>query len=69
MQAEGEDSVFCSLLAQSAVHAAMSGRTDMMVGHWAGEFTHVPIPLTTSSRRKVDLAGPLWNGVKTLLCF
>ena len=69
VQAEGEDSVFCSLLAQSAVHAAMSGRTDMMVGHWAGEFTHVPIPLTTSSRKKVDLKGPLWNGVKTLLCF
>ena len=69
VQAEGEDSVFCSLLAQSAVHAAMSGRTDMMVGHWAGEFTHVPIPLTTSSRKKVDLEGPLWNGVKTLLCF
>ena len=69
VQAEGEDSVFCSLLAQCAVHAAMAGRTDMMVGHWAGEFTHVPIPLTTSSRRKVDLTGPLWNGVKTLLCF
>ena len=69
VQAEGEDSVFCSLLAQSAVHAAMSGRTDMMVGHWAGNFTHVPIPLTTSSRKKVDLKGPLWNGVKTLLCF
>ena len=69
VQAEGEDSVFCSLLAQSAAHAAMAGRTDMMVGHWAGEFTHVPIPLTTSSRKKVDLEGPLWNGVKTLLCF
>jgi len=69
VQAEGEDSVFCSLLAQCAAHAAMAGRTDMMVGHWAGEFTHVPIPLTTSSRKKLDLAGPLWNGVKTLLCF
>ena len=69
VQAEGEDSVFCSLLAQCAVHAAMAGRTDMMVGHWAGEFTHVPIPLTTSSRKKLDLTGPLWNGVKTLLCF
>ena len=69
IQAEGEDAVFCSLLAQSAVHAAMSGRTDMMVGHWAGEFTHVPIPLATRARKKVDLGGPLWNGVKTLLCF
>ena len=69
VQAEGEDAVFCSLLAQSAVHAAMSGRTDMMVGHWAGQFTHVPIPLATRSRKKLDLAGPLWSGVKTLVCF
>ena len=69
VQAEGEDAVFCSLLAQSAVHAAMSGRTDMMVGHWAGEFTHVPIPLATRSRKKLDLSGPLWSGVKTLACF
>ena len=69
VQAEGEDAVFCSLLAQSAAHAGMAGKTDMMVGHWAGEFTHVPIPLATLSRKKVDLNGPLWNGVKTLLCF
>ena len=69
VQAEGEDAVFCSLLAQSAVHAGMAGKTDMMVGHWAGEFTHVPIPLATQSRKKLDLNGPLWNGVKTLLCF
>ena len=69
VQAEGEDAVFCSLLAQCAVHAGMSGKTDMMVGHWAGEFTHVPIPLATQSRKKLDLNGPLWNGVKTLLCF
>jgi len=69
VQAEGEDAVFCSLLAQCAVHAGMAGKTDMMVGHWAGEFTHVPIPLATQSRKKLDLNGPLWNGVKTLLCF
>ncbi len=69
VQAEGEDAVFCALLAQSAAHAAMSGRTDMMAGHWAGEFTHVPITLVTRSRKKLDLNSPLWSGVKTLVCF
>ncbi len=69
VKAEGEDAVFCALLAQSAVHAAMSGRTDMMVGHWSGAFTHVPIALATRARKKVDLTSPLWNGVKSLCCF
>ena len=67
--ADGEDAVFCTLLANNAAHAAMSGRTDMMVGYWNGSFTHVPIKLATSSRKKIDLDGPLWSCVKTQVCF
>ena len=67
--ASGEDAVFCALLAQNAVHAAMSGRTNMMVGHWAGEFTHVPIELATRERKKIDLNSPLWTGVRSLVIF
>ncbi len=67
--ASGEDAVFCALLAQSAVHAAMSGRTNMMVGHWSGTFTHVPISLATRERKKIDLNSPLWNGVQSLVIF
>ena len=69
VQAEGEDAVFCALLAQNAVHAAMSGRTDVMIGHWDGSFTHVPIPLAIRSRKKVDLQSPLWQGVRNFTCF
>ncbi|MCQ2379629.1 MAG: ATP-dependent 6-phosphofructokinase [Victivallaceae bacterium] len=69
VSAVGEDSVFCALLATSAVHAAMAGRTDMMVGHWGGAFTHVPIELVTSERKKIRLDSPLWNCVKTHTCF
>jgi len=69
VSAIGEDAVFCTLLANNAVHAAMTGRTDMIVGHWAGEFTHVPINLATSSRKKIQLDSPLWSCVKTLVCF
>ena len=47
----------------------MAGKTDMMVGHWNGSFTHVPIPLVTSSRKKIDLDSPLWSCVKTHVCF
>ena len=69
VRAEGEDAVFCALLAQSAAHVAMAGKTDVMVGHWAGAFTHVPIALATRERKKLDLHTPLWNCVQSLTCF
>ena len=61
--ARGTDAVFCTMLAQNAVHAAMSGRTDMVVGHWHDAFTHVPISLAISNRKKIDTKGQLWNSV------
>ena len=42
MPATPHDSAFCLLLGQNAVHAGMSGRTDMVVGFWNHQFTHVP---------------------------
>ena len=65
--AQGTDAVFCTMLAQNAVHAAMAGRTDMVVGHWHDAFTHVPIPLATSSRKKIDINGQLWNSVSSIV--
>ena len=69
VSAEGDDAVFCAMLAQSAAHAAMAGKTDVMVGHWGGEFTHVPIALATRQRKKIDLHTPLWSCVKSLTSF
>ncbi len=57
------DSAFCLLLGHNAVHAGMSGRTDMVVGFWKNEFTHVPIPLAVSKRKKIDPEGWLWSSV------
>lgn len=57
------DSVFCLLLGHSAVHAGMSGRTKMVVGFWNHQFTHVPISLAASQRKKIDPEGVLWNSV------
>lgn len=61
--ARGMDSIFCLHLAQHAVHAAMAGMTDLVVGNWHGYFTYVPIPLATLSRRKIDPHGQLWQSV------
>jgi len=57
------DSAFCLLLGHSAVHAGMSGRTNMVVGFWNHRFTHVPISLATSERKKIDPQGDLWSAV------
>jgi 6-phosphofructokinase 1 len=61
--AKGTDAIFCYQLAENAVHAAMTGRTDMVVGSWADAFTHVPIPLAIMERQKIDIDGPLWHAV------
>ena len=57
------DSAFCLLLGHNAVHAGMSGRTDMVVSFWNHQFTHVPIPLAVSQRKKIDPDGALWSSV------
>jgi 6-phosphofructokinase 1 len=61
--ANGYDAVYCLRLAQAAVHAAMAGRTAMVVGRWHGRFVHLPIALATGSRNQVDPDGDLWMSV------
>jgi 6-phosphofructokinase 1 len=61
--ANSEDALLCDQLARHAVHAAMSGRTNMLVGLWNGAFTHLPIALATSQKKHVDPEGRLWASV------
>jgi 6-phosphofructokinase 1 len=61
--ANAYDAVYCLRLAQTAVHAAMAGRTAMVVGRWHGRFVHLPISLATASRNQVDPNGDLWLSV------
>ncbi len=61
--ASPQDNVFCSRLAQNAVHAAMAGKTAMLVGRWHGTFVHLPLELITNGRRRVDPEGELWHSV------
>jgi 6-phosphofructokinase 1 len=61
--ANPHDSVFCVRLAHNAVHAAMSGRTEMLIGRWRGRFVHVPMSLAIRHRNAVDPHGDLWMSV------
>ncbi len=62
-QANPHDSAFCLVLGHNAVHAGMAGRTGMIVGFWSYQFTHVPIPLAISERKKIDPEGWIWSDV------
>jgi 6-phosphofructokinase 1 len=57
------DSVYCIRLAHNAVHAAMCGRTECIVGRWNGRFVHVPMQLAIRQRNQVDPNGDLWLSV------
>jgi 6-phosphofructokinase 1 len=63
MPANPRDSAFCLLLGHNAVHAAMAGRTNMLVGFWKSRFTHVPIQLAVSKRKQIDPEGRFWSNV------
>ena len=63
MPANPHDSVFCLLLGHNAVHAAMAGRTDMVISYWNSEYTHVPIALAVSRPKQIDPTGRLWASV------
>ena len=58
-----EDALLCDQLARHAVHAAMAGKTEMLVGVWNSRFTHLPIPLVVTGRKKINLEGELWASV------
>jgi 6-phosphofructokinase 1 len=61
--ANASDSAFSLLLGQNAVHAAMAGRTSMVVGTWMNRYTHVPIAVAVSKRKKIDPDGWMWASV------
>ena len=61
--ANGDDSLMCNGLARHAVHAALAGKTDVLIGLWNDVLIHVPIPLAIAGKKRVSPEGELWMGV------
>lgn len=61
--ANTSDSLYCDSLARHAVHAALAGKTDMLVGYWHNVFVHVPIPAVTRRSKRLDPHGGVWMAV------
>ncbi|CAA6666077.1 unnamed protein product [Spirodela intermedia] len=54
------DNVYCTLLAQSAVHGAMAGYTGFTSGLVNGRQTYIPFYRVTESRNKVVITDRMW---------
>jgi 6-phosphofructokinase 1 len=63
LPANASDSEFCLTLGQHAVHAALSGRTNMLVGYWNQRYTHLPISVATRGRKQIAPGGRLWRSI------
>ncbi|HYY29792.1 MAG TPA: ATP-dependent 6-phosphofructokinase [Chthoniobacterales bacterium] len=61
--ASPQDNVYCTILAQNAVHAGMAGKTNMLVGRWHDTFVHIPLNLVTGGRRRIEPEGDIWRSV------
>ncbi len=61
--ATADDSVFCFQLGENAVHAAMTGRTSMLVSLLNGEFVHIPLKKATEKRKKINPLSAFWQSV------
>jgi 6-phosphofructokinase 1 len=61
--AEPTDSAYCSRLGSNAVHAAMAGKTKILVSQVNNNFVHIPMKVAVSSRNRVDPESSLWRDV------
>ncbi len=61
--ADSFDSIYCARLGAHAVHAAMAGKTQLLIGLMNNRFVHLPINIAVGSRNHVDLEGALWRDV------
>ena len=55
------DSIYCERLGNNAVHAAMAGKTKLVIGLVHDKFVHLPIKMVTKHRNAVDPEGSLWR--------
>ncbi len=61
--ANANDRIYCGFLGQNAVHAAMAGKTGMVVSKLYGRYVHLPLDLVTLRRKKLNISSDYWRSV------
>ena len=59
--ANSADSIYCERLGNAAAHAAMAGKTKLIIGLVNNEFVHLPIKAVIAHRSLVDPESALWR--------
>ena len=66
--ANTEDALLCDRMGRHAVHAAMAGKSGLIISYLHGQYVHVPIGVIASGSKRVDLDGELWRAVLSSTC-
>ena len=59
--ANPDDSIYCERLGNAAAHAAMAGKTKVIIGLVNNRFVHLPIKTVITHRNKVNPESSLWR--------
>jgi 6-phosphofructokinase 1 len=66
LPANAMDSWLCERFARAAVHAAMAGKTDVLIGLWHNHLVHVPLAVSTGATKRLNPESELWSSVLSL---
>jgi len=61
--ANSEDRIYCGFLGQYAVHAAMAGKTGLMISFLNEQFVHVPLKEAVKKRKQINPHSRFWLSV------
>ncbi|EFJ36587.1 hypothetical protein SELMODRAFT_438337 [Selaginella moellendorffii] len=60
------DTLYCTILAHSAIHGAMAGYTGFVAGPVNGNYCYIPLELVAVTRNPVDVNNPSWAWVRSV---
>lgn len=63
VRADSEDAILCDQFARNAVHAAMAGKTGVVIGLLHETFIHVPIEMLAGRKKRLDPHSMVWRAV------
>ena len=58
--ANSDDSLLCDAMARHAVHAAMAGKTDVLIGVKHAQFLHMPICTAVGQSKRLEPNSEFW---------
>jgi 6-phosphofructokinase 1 len=61
--ANAADSILCDLYSRNAVHAAMAGKTGLVIGYLHDRFIHIPIEMLVREKKHIDPDSLWWTAV------